>query len=47
MVFKATIGSSLDVEEEDIYLRKCNVRKSKRQQEKSRRISQQENELFG
>mmetsp|Transcript_85352 Transcript_85352/g.166981 ORF Transcript_85352/g.166981 Transcript_85352/m.166981 type:complete len:1228 (+) Transcript_85352:173-3856(+) len=44
MVLKAMFASSLEEEEEEMLLRKCHVRKAKRLNEKSRRISQQENE---
>lgn len=45
MVLKSLFGSTVDEEEEqDVYLRKCNIRKSKRQSEKSRKIAIQVNE---
>ncbi len=45
MVLKSSLGTSVEEEEEeDVYLRKCNIRKSKRQNEKSRKIAIQVNE---
>jgi hypothetical protein len=46
MVLKVASMARMEEEEEDVYLRKCNVRKSKRQNEKNKRISQIINEQY-
>ena len=45
MVLKSLVASTIEEgEEEDVYLRKCNIRKSRRQNEKSRKVAIQINE---
>jgi len=47
MVLKTLFASAIEEEEEeDVYLRKCNIRKTKRQNEKSRKIALQTNEAM-